>query len=313
MNIRPQTLSEFLGQEKIKIKLKVFISAAQKRQESLEHVLFYGPPGLGKTTLAHVLANEMKVNIHNTSGPAIARSGDLASILTNLEQGDILFIDEIHRLNKAVEETLYPAMEDFALDLVLGKGPQAKTMRLDLSPFTVVAATTRIGLLSSPMRDRFGAIHRLNPYSTKELKSIIKRAAQVLDVSIDQASVDSLSTRARGTPRIANRLLKRVRDYAQVHGQGRIDQEIISKALKMLEIDKMGLDKADRRFLITLIDHHGGGPVGLASIATGLNEDLGTLEDVIEPFLIQIGFLKRTPRGRSATSSAYKHLKRSYK
>ena len=308
LKLRPQSLDDFLGQEKIKAKIKVFIKAAQKRQEAMEHVLFYGPPGLGKTTLAHVLANEMGVDIHVTSGPAIERSGDLASILTSLEQGDVLFIDEIHRLNKTVEETLYPAMEDFALDLILGKGPSAKTMRLELSPFTIVGATTRIGLISSPMRDRFGAVHRLSLYSAKELETIIARAAKVLDIAIDKPSLNVLSQRSRGTPRIANRMLKRVRDFAQVHGDGTISNEIIKDALEMLEVDSMGLDKTDRSLLLTIIKHHDGGPVGHSTLATSLNEDTGTIEDVIEPYLIQIGFLKRTPRGREVTRKAYKHL-----
>jgi len=308
-SLRPQNLAEFLGQTKIKAKLKVFIQAAQKRQEALEHVLFYGPPGLGKTTLSHVLANEMGVNIHITSGPAIERSGDLASILTSLEQGDVLFIDEIHRLSKPVEETLYPAMEDFALDLILGKGPSAKTMRLDLAPFTIVGATTRIGLLSSPMRDRFGAIHRLSLYSPRDIETILKRAAQVLNIIIDTQSLKTLARRSRGTPRIANRLLKRVRDYAEVKAQGKINPDILSQALTMLEIDEFGLDKTDRKLLKILITNHQGGPVGLSTLATSLGEDIQTLEDVIEPYLIQIGFLKRTPRGREVTPQARSHLK----
>ena len=308
LSLRPQKLSQFLGQEKIKAKIKVFIQAAQKRQEALEHVLFYGPPGLGKTTLAHVISAEMGVSIHITSGPAIERSGDLASILTNLEQADILFIDEIHRLNKTVEETLYPALEDFALDLILGKGPSAKTMRLELAPFTVIGATTRIGLISSPMRDRFGAIHRLSLYSPKELESILARSAKVLNIPIDKKSIQILAKRSRGTPRIANRLLKRVRDYAQVHGQGKVTQTIIKKALDMLEVDKAGLDKTDRKLLTTIITNHRGGPVGITTLATSLNEDVGTLEDVIEPYLIQTGFLQHTSRGREVTRKAYKHL-----
>lgn len=308
VSLRAGTWREFAGQTSVKENLRIAISAAKKRKEPIEHILFYGPPGLGKTTLAHIIGQEMGVNVRVTSGPAIERSGDLASILTNLEAGDILFIDEIHRLNKVVEETLYPAMEDFALDIVIGKGPSARTLRLDLPRFTIIGATTRVGLLSSPMRDRFGVIHRLSFYAPKELESIITRAAEKLKIKIDEKAKSELAKRSRGTPRIALRLLKRVRDVAQVEGNGKITPEILERSLSMLEIDEMGLDSSDRRLLTTLIDSFGGGPVGIETIAAALSEDIGTVEEVLEPYLMQIGFLKRTPKGRMATPAAHKHL-----
>jgi len=308
ISLRAGSWNEFAGQKKVKENLKIGITAAKKRKEPIEHILFYGPPGLGKTTLAHIIGAEMGVNVRVTSGPAIERSGDLAAILTNLAPGDILFIDEIHRLNKVVEETLYPAMEDFALDIVIGKGPSARTLRLDLPRFTIIGATTRVGLLSSPMRDRFGVIHRLSFYAPQELESIITRAAQKLKIYIDEKAKSVLARRSRGTPRIALRLLKRVRDVAQVEGDGKITPEILQRSLSMLEIDEAGLDSSDRRLLTTLIDHFGGGPVGIETIAAALSEDIGTVEEVLEPYLMQIGFLKRSPRGRVATPHAYKHL-----
>lgn len=308
VSLRAGTWKEFAGQAAVKENLRIAITAAKKRKEPIEHVLFYGPPGLGKTTLAHIIGTEMGVNVRVTSGPAIERSGDLASILTNLEPGDILFIDEIHRLNKVVEETLYPAMEDYALDIVIGKGPSARTLRLDLPRFTIIGATTRVGLLSSPMRDRFGVIHRLSFYAPKELESIITRAAEKLKIKIDDTAKTELARRSRGTPRIALRLLKRVRDVAQVEGTGRITPQILERSLSMLEIDEMGLDSSDRRLLTTLIDSFSGGPVGIETIAAALSEDIGTVEEVLEPYLMQIGFIKRSPRGRVATRHAYKHL-----
>lgn len=307
-SLRPKKLNQFQGQEKIKAKLEVFIKAALKRKEPLDHLLLYGPPGLGKTTLSHLIASELGVNIRITSGPAIERSGDLASILTNLKTGDILFIDEVHRLNKPVEEALYPAMEDYCLDIILGKGPSARTVRLDLPKFTLAAATTRIGLISSPMRDRFGAVYRLNFYDIKELADIIKRSAKILKINIDSASCLSLAERSRGTPREANRLLKRVRDFAEIKNQNFIDRDLLGTALKVLEIDELGLDKADREFLKTLCLDFRGGPVGLDTLAASIAEDLGTVEDVVEPFLMQNKLIKRTKQGRVATKKAFDHL-----
>ena len=306
--LRPKMMKDFLGQEKIKQKMEIIIKAAQKRKESLDHLLLYGPPGLGKTTLAHLVASELGVNIRVTSGPAIERSGDLASILTNLKDNDILFIDEVHRLSKPVEESLYPAMEDFALDIILGKGPSARTVRLELPKFTIIGATTRIGLLSSPMRDRFGAIFRMDFYKDKELAEIVRRTARVLDIPADEGIFSQLSLRCRGTPRIANRIVKRIRDFAQIKGEGVINEEIMFEALKILEIDEYGLDKLDRDLLTALCFDHQGGPVGVETLAATLSEDVNTLEDVVEPYLMQRGLLKRTKKGRVATPKAFKHL-----
>lgn len=308
ISLRAATWAEFAGQPAVKENLRIALTAAKKRKEPVEHILFYGPPGLGKTTLAHIIGREMGVNVRVTSGPAIERSGDLAAILTNLQEGDILFIDEIHRLNKVVEETLYPAMEDFALDIVIGKGPSARTLRLDLPRFTIVGATTRVGLLSSPMRDRFGVIHRLSFYTPRELESIITRAAEKLTITIEGQAKSELARRSRGTPRIALRLLKRVRDVAQVEGKGVITMPILTKALAMLEVDSMGLDNSDQRMIITIIDKFGGGPIGVETIAAALSEDAGTVEDVLEPYLMQVGFIKRTPRGRIVTPSGFAHF-----
>jgi len=308
VSLRAKDWREFYGQENIKKSLRIAMSAAQKRNEPIEHVLLYGPPGLGKTTISHLIAREMDASIKVTSGPAIERAGDLASILTNLEKGDVLFIDEIHRLNKVVEETLYPAMEDFALDIVIGKGPSARTLRLDLPQFTIVGATTKIGMLSAPLRDRFGVVYRMNFYSPIELEEIIVRGAEKLSTPIDQDSIKEISIRARGTPRIALKLLKRVRDYAQVNGDGKITKELTKHALDLLEVDSMGLDNNDIRYLRALIEKHSGGPVGLETMASTISEDISTIEDVIEPYLMQTGFLKRSPRGRIATKMAYEHL-----
>lgn len=307
--IRPKNLEEFFGQEKVKKNLEIFMAAALKRKEPIEHTLLYGPPGLGKTTLAHIIAYEMKANIRITSGPAIERSGDLAAILTNLSDGDILFIDEIHRLNKVVEEILYPAMEDFALDIVVGKGPSARTLRIDLPHFTIIGATTRYNLLSSPLRDRFGSTWRLDFYTADNITDIIKRAARILNFPIDNESAKLISTRSRQTPRIAIRLLKRVRDFADIKNQGKIDSATTLEALSLLDIDELGLDEIDRRLLEVIIAKYQGGPVGLSTLAASLSEDIGTIEEIYEPFLMQLGFLSRTPKGRIVTDLAYQHLK----
>lgn len=307
-SLRPKTLNEYIGQEKAKENLSVFIEAARRRGEALDHVLLHGPPGLGKTTLSNIIANEMNVSIRVTSGPAIEKQGDLAALLTNLAPGDILFIDEIHRLNRSVEEVLYPAMEDFALDIIIGKGPSARSIRIDLPKFTLIGATTRSGQLSAPLRDRFGVMLRLELYTVEELATIIRRSAEILDISCTRQGSIELARRSRGTPRIANRLLKRVRDFAQVIGDGIITDEIAAHALDRLDIDPLGLDAIDRRMLTTIIRNYGGGPVGLDTLAAAINEESVTLEDVYEPYLMQIGFLNRTPRGRCVTHLAYEHL-----
>lgn len=306
--LRPTCLDQYVGQRKAKENLKVYIEAAKLRGESLDHVLFYGPPGLGKTTLACIIAEEMGVNIKMTSGPAIEKPGDMAAVLNNLQEGDVLFVDEIHRLNRQVEEVLYPAMEDFAIDIMIGKGTTARSIRLDLPRFTLVGATTRAGLLTAPLRDRFGVMHKLEFYDVDELQSIIIRSAGVLGVDIDTAGARELARRSRGTPRLANRLLKRVRDFAQVKYDGAITKDVADYALDILEVDKYGLDKGDRSVLLTLIEKFGGGPVGIDTLAAALGEDTGTIEDVYEPYLIMNGFINRTPRGRMATELAYKHL-----
>ncbi|MFA6822570.1 MAG: Holliday junction branch migration DNA helicase RuvB [Geobacter sp.] len=308
--LRPRTLDDYIGQEKIRANLRLFIEAARGRNEALDHVLLYGPPGLGKTTLANIVASEMGVNIKSTSGPVIERPGDLAAILTNLEAHDVLFIDEIHRLSHVVEEILYPAMEDFQLDIIIGQGPSARSIKLDLPRFTLVGATTRAGLLSSPLRDRFGVISRLEFYTHEELAVIVTRSARILGMGIDQAGALELARRSRGTPRIANRLLRRVRDYAQVRADGAITLSVVQETLRLLEIDEMGFDQMDRMILLTIIDKFGGGPVGLDTIGAAIGEESDTIEDVYEPFLIQNGFLNRTPRGRTATPAAYRHFGR---
>lgn len=309
--LRPQDFASYIGQERLKKNLQVAIAAAKKRGEPIDHVLLYGPPGLGKTTMARVIANEMGANIRVTSGPAIERAGDLASLLTNLQDGDILFIDEIHRLPRTVEEVLYGAMEDFRLDIMVGKGPSAKSLRLELSKFTLIGATTRTGALAAPLRDRFGIIHRLEFYTPDEVRQIIERAASILSVAIDQPAAEELAHRSRLTPRIANRLLRRVRDYAEVHSDGVISSDVSRKALALLEIDELGLDPADRLVLEKIIDHYDGGPVGIETLAALTSEERGTLEDFIEPYLMQIGLLERTPRGRKVTLKTYQHLGRS--
>jgi Holliday junction DNA helicase RuvB len=310
--MRPSSLNELIGQDQVKENLEILISAARKRNEPLDHVLFYGPPGLGKTTLAHVLANEMGVNIKITSGPAIERAGDLAAILTNLRAGDILFIDEIHRLGRAVEEILYPAMEDYSLDLVIGKGPAARSIRLKLPRFTVIGATTRLALITSPLRARFGAVYRLDYYDQPSMEKIVKRAAGLLRVETDTPGIAEIARRARGTPRVALRLLRRVRDYSQVRGTGSIDHNCAQEALNLLAVDKLGLDDVDRRVLLTIIDKYNGGPVGLATIAASISEEPDTIMDVVEPYLLQLGFLDRTPQGRVATQKAHEHLGKKY-
>lgn len=307
-SLRPKLLSDYIGQTKAKEKLKIYIEAAKARGESLDHVLLYGPPGLGKTTLAGIIANEMDVNLKITSGPAIEKPGELASILNNLQEGDLLFVDEIHRLNRQVEEVLYPAMEDYAIDIVIGKGASARSIRLDLPKFTLVGATTRAGMLTAPLRDRFGVVHRLEFYTVNELTEIVKRSAKVFQVEIDEQGAIEIARRSRGTPRLANRLLKRVRDFAQVKYDGKITLEVANFALDLLEVDTFGLDSTDRNILMTMIDQFTGGPVGLDTLAASIGEDSGTIEDVYEPYLIQNGFIARTPRGRVVTEKTYQHF-----
>lgn len=311
-NLRPKNFDEYFGQEKVKANMKVFIEAAKKREEPLDHVLLYGPPGLGKTTLANIIASEMNVNIRITSGPAIEKAGDLAAILTNLPSNSVLFIDEIHRLNRTVEEILYPAMEDYALDIIIGKGPSARSIRLELPKFTLIGATTRAGMLTSPLRDRFGVISRLEMYTTEELSTIVKRSAGILNISISEQGAHEIARRSRGTPRIANRLLKRVRDFAQVENKSIIEEELAGRGLSALEVDRIGLDSTDRKLLFAIIDKFSGGPVGLETLSSCISEEKDTIEDVYEPFLLQLGFINKTPRGRKATKAAYIHLGRKY-
>jgi len=306
--LRPRSLTDLIGQDRVKENLAILIAAARQRTEALDHVLFYGPPGLGKTTLAHVLSNEMGVNIKVTSGPAIERAGDLAAILTNLRAGDIIFIDEVHRLGRVVEEVLYPAMEDFALDIVIGKGPSARSIRLKLPRFTVIGATTRLALLTAPLRARFGAVYRLDFYELPAMQAIVRRAARVFGVEADNEGVDEIASRGRGTPRVALRLLRRVRDYAQVRAQGKITRQVAKEALDLLNVDPLGLDEMDRRVLLTIIEKYRGGPVGLSTIAASISEEPDTIMDVVEPYLLQLGFLERTSQGRVATHLAYAHL-----
>ena len=306
--LRPATLESYIGQESVKENMRVFIQAAKQRKEALDHVLLYGPPGLGKTTLSNIIANEMDVNIKTTSGPAIERPWDMAAVLNCLNEGDILFIDEIHRLNRMIEEILYPAMEDFVIDIMIGKGPGARSVRLDLPRFTLIGATTRIGLLTAPLRDRFGVVQRLEPYSVENLKIILKRSAAVLQVEMEEGGAEEIARRSRGTPRLANRMLKRVRDFAQVRYDGVITEEVARFALDLLDIDKVGLDQTDRKMLLTMIEKFGGGPVGLDTLAASINEESETIEDVYEPYLLQLGYIQRTPRGRVVTRLGYAHF-----
>ncbi|MFH1825059.1 MAG: Holliday junction branch migration DNA helicase RuvB [Candidatus Firestonebacteria bacterium] len=312
-NLRPRSLEEYIGQDKIKENLKIFTSAAKQRNEPLEHVLFYGPPGLGKTTLAHIIANTMNTNIRCSSGPLIERAGDLAAILTNLEKHSILFIDEIHRLSHIVEEVLYPAMEDYKLDIIIGKGPSARTVRINLSKFTLIGSTTRAGLITAPLRDRFGITFRVDFYPVDDLIKIIKRSSRILNVNINEEGILEIAKRSRGTPRVANRLLKRVRDYGQVKGSKTITKEVVENSLQLLEIDNKGLDSLDRKVMDVIINYYNGGPVGIDSIAVAVGEEPDTIEDVCEPFLIQIGFIIRTPQGRKVTETGYKHLNKVFK